>query len=98
MTEELSPIPVTGDGVITIPGETEMPIELGATLSELLLGETAGNIQSNNMGGRNMATIAIGTLEAGMAKQFNELDPTESRSVSGVLATPLAGPTTQVGP
>jgi hypothetical protein len=94
MTDELSPIPVIGDGVITLPGEPEMPIQLGDTLSELLLGETAGNIQSNNMGGRNMATIAIGTLEAGMAKQFNELDPTESRSVSGVLATPLAGPTT----
>jgi hypothetical protein len=93
MTDELSPIPVIGDGVITL-GEPEMPIQLGDTLSELLLGETAGNIQSNNMGGRNMATIAIGTLEAGMAKQFNELDPTESRSVSGVLATPLAGPTT----
>ena len=94
MTDEI----VSGDGVVSIPietpGEPEMPIQLGDTLSELLLGETAGNIQSNNMGGRNMATIAIGTLEAGMAKQFNELDPTESRSVSGVLATPLAGPTT----
>jgi len=90
--------PITiGDGVISLPSEPlgeEMSIELGATLSELLLSETAGNIQSNNMAGRNTSTLATSTLQAGMSKQFNELDPTESRSVSGVLATPLAPPTT----
>jgi hypothetical protein len=94
MTDEI----VSGDGVVSISieeaGEDEMPIELGGTLSELLLSETAGNIQSNNMAGRNTSTLATSTLQAGMSKQFNELDPTESRSVSGVLATPLAPPTT----
>ena len=86
--------PVIGDGVITLPGENDMSIELGATLSELLLSETAGNIQSNNMAGRNTSTLATSTLQAGMSKEFNELDATESRSVSGVLATPLSAPTT----
>ena len=95
MTDENNSDPVIGDGVITLPGENDMSIELGATLSELLLSETAGNIQSNNMAGRNTSTLATSTLQAGMSKQFNELDPTESRSVSGVLATPLAPPTTQ---
>lgn len=89
---------VIGDGAITIPiekGTHDMPVELGTTISELLLTESAGNIQANNRDGRNVGTMALGTLQAGMSKQFNELGPVESRSVSGVMATPIASPTTQ---
>lgn len=88
--------PVIGDGVITIPiEELAMPVQLGDTISELLLTESAGNIQANNRDGRNVGAMAMGTLQGGMAKTFNELGPVESRSVSGVLGTPIAGPTTQ---
>lgn len=72
-----------------------MPVELGTTISELLLTESAGNIQANNRDGRNVGTMAMGTLQAGMSKQYNELGPIESRSVSGVFATPIAPPATQ---
>ena len=71
MTDENNSDPVIGDGVITLPGENDMSIELGATLSELLLSETAGNIQSNNMAGRNTSTLATSTLQAGMSKQLS---------------------------
>lgn len=71
-----------------------MPVQLGDTISELMLTETAGNIQANNRDGRNVGTMAMGTLQAGMSKQYNELGPVESRSVSGVFATPIAAPST----
>ena len=95
MSDENNSDPVIGDGVITFPdGEPEMPVQLGDALSELLLGETAGNIQADNRRGRDTTTLASGFLQAGMAKQFNEIGPVESRAVSGVMATPVAAPTT----
>ena len=75
-----------------------MPVQLGNTISELLLTESAGNIQQANASGRDITVLAAGTLKGGMAKTFNELGPVESRAVSGVMATPVASPTTQVGP
>ena len=59
--------------------------------------DTQANIQANNRDGRNVATAAINALTAGIAKTHNELDTVESRANSGVMATPIASPTTQAG-
>lgn len=89
-----------GDGVLTlppIPTKKEGDSTMDPELMKLIMAETAGNIQANNRDGRNVGTIALGTLQGGMAKTFNELGPVESRAVSGVMATPIAGPTAKVG-
>ena len=77
------------EGTQKMPAELDIPSGAG----QLLMTETVGNIQANNRDGRNLGTIAIGSLQAGVAKTHNELGVEESRAVSGVLATPLATPT-----
>ena len=95
--------PVIGDGFVTVPVSVPTeeidimagePIDLPPSVASQLLTETTGNIQSNNRDGRALSTAALGSLQAGIAKTHNELGPAESRAVSGVLATPVAAPTT----
>ena len=87
--------PVIGDRVITLPGEHEMTaVDLPDSVAVQLMTETVGNIQRTNAGGRDTASIVSGALQAGIAKTLNELGPVESRAVSGVMATPIASPTT----
>lgn len=73
-------------------------IDLPPSVASQLLTESVGNIQANNANGRAVANVAMGTLQAGAARAFNELDAVESRATSGVMATPIASPTTQAGP
>lgn len=91
--------PVIGDGIVTIPGisqeEKNMPMDLPDSTGQLLLTESVGNIQATNNNGRNIANIAMGALQAGVARVHNELSTEESRAISGVMATPVAPPTTQ---
>ena len=99
----MSDEPVTGDGVVTIPHDhptaEEVPTMAGIdpTVAQHIMTETVGNIQANNRQGRDTFTIASGSQQLGAAKTLNELGPVESRAVSGVLATPVASPTTQSG-
>ena len=72
-----------------------MAIDAGV-LAQLQL-ETVGNIQANNRDGRNISTTALGVLQVAAARNFDELGVTESRATSGVIATPIASPTTQAG-
>ena len=44
--------------------------------------------------GGNIA-VAHNLARLGVTTRFNEIGPVESRAVSGVMATPIAGPTTQ---
>lgn len=92
--------PVPGDGVVTIvlPGEGNTmadPVDLSPNVANALLNETIGNIQANNRDGRNVATMAMGVLQMAAARNFDELGAVESRATSGVMATPIASPTTQ---
>lgn len=93
---ELPINPVIGDGVVTIPSEVrKMPaVDLPESVASQLLTETVGNIQNTNLSGRNIANIAMGSLQAGVAKTHNEMGTEESRAISGVMATPIAAPTT----
>jgi len=69
-------------------------VDLPESVASQLLTETVGNIQATNNNGRNIANIAMGSLQAGVAMTHNELGPVESRAVSGVMATPVAAPAT----
>ena len=93
---ELPIDPVIGDGVVTIPRKVrKMPaVDLPESVASQLLTETVGNIQNTNLSGRNIANIAMGSLQAGVAKTHNEMGTEESRAISGVMATPIAAPTT----
>ena len=89
---------VIGDGVVTLDVPTEekkkMAMDLPDATGQLLLTETVGNIQNTNLNGRNIANIAMGSLQAGVARTHNELGVEESRAISGVMATPIASPAT----
>lgn len=92
--------PIIGDGIVTLPPiekETKMPMDIPDGLGTLLMSETAGNIQNTNLSGRNIANIAMGSLQAGVARTHNEMGTEESRAISGVMATPIAPPTTGGG-
>lgn len=88
--------PVIGDRVVTIPVSVpeRVPMDLPEGVGQLLITETAGNIQATNNNGRNIANIAMGSLQAGVARTHNELGVEESRAISGVMATPIAPPAT----
>lgn len=94
---EFSETPVIGDGVITIPSTQSGAIEmdLPQNVASLVITESTGNIQANNRDGRNIGTIAMGVLQAAMARNFDELGTIESRANSGIIATPVASPAVQ---
>lgn len=94
MTDES---PVIGDGVITLTEGAEQmsAIDLPSNVAAQLQLESVTNNQANNRDGRGVSTIALGVLQTAAARNFDELGATESRATSGVMATPIAGPTTQ---
>ena len=97
LTEQFALDPVIGDGVVTLPSfeEKKMPaVDLPESVASQLLTESVGNIQANNRDGRNAGTVATNVLTGAMARNFDELGTVESRANSGIIATPVAGPTT----
>lgn len=78
--------------VVEIQRVKQMPVELGNTISELLLTETAGNIQASNRNSRNTGDVVMGALQGTVVQNFKDVGVVEGRSVSGILATPIAGP------
>lgn len=102
LPSEFSEDPIIGDSVVTIPAippqEKKMAaVDLPESVASQLLTESVGNIQFTNASGRAIANIAMGSLQAGVAKTHNELGTEESRAISGVMATPIASPTTGGG-
>ena len=92
-------MPTDNDGVIGIPiliEESEMSsVDLPPNVAAQLQMESVGNIQGTNAGARDSAQVANATLRFAAVRNFDELGPVEGRSVSGVLATPIASPTKQ---
>lgn len=74
-----------------------MAADLPDGVAHALMTESVGNIQQNNASGRNIHVTAVGVLQAAMARNFDELGTIESRANSGVIATPVASPSTQSG-
>lgn len=86
------------DNVVEVdlnPNEEVIAMDLPAGVGQLMMTETAGNIQANNRDGRNAGSLAALVLQAAMARNFDELGTIESRANSGVMATPIASPAVQ---
>lgn len=88
--------PVIGDGLVTILLEEEMAdqIDLSPTVANLMLTESVGNIQASNRNSRGIMDTVAGALAGTVQTNFAEVGTLESRAVSGVMATPVAAPTT----
>ena len=101
---EVEPAPpvVVGDGVVTIilpdeqkTGPKKMPgLDLPEGVGQVMMTETAGNIQASNRNSRNVGDIAMGALQGTMVANFKDTGLVEGRTASGILATPIAGPAT----
>lgn len=90
--------PIPGDGVLTIqiPGKEDSkmpdPIDLPPNVAAQLQTESVMNAQITTNQGRQISQMATGVLQAAMARNFDKIGTEESRAISGVLATPVAGP------
>lgn len=83
--------------IVELPTEKKMAVDLPeGILTELLL-DSVNNAKVATQTGRDTTVLAGGVLKAAMARNFDELGTVEGRSTSGVLATPIASPTTQAG-
>ena len=90
--------PVIGDGVVTIEIPAEplkgktMATDLPDGVGQLLMVETTGNLQASNRNSRGVFDAVMGALAGTVQTNFAEVGVVEGRSVSGVLATPIAAP------
>lgn len=96
-----SATPVPGDGVATIvlPGDEGKkmadPIDLPPNVAAQLQLESMQNGQITTNQGRQISQMATGVLQAAMARNFDKIGTEEARAVSGINATPIAGPATK---
>lgn len=89
--------PIIGDGVVTIPIETDegkkkMAMDLPDGVGQLMMTESAGNIQASNRNTRGVFDAVMGALAGTVQSNFKDIGVLEGRSASGVFATPIAGP------
>jgi len=92
--------PSVGDGVLTIsiPDTKEkdkMPMDLPDGVGQLMMTESAGNIQASNRNTRGVFDAVMGALAGTVQSNFKDIGVLEGRSASGVFATPIAGPATK---
>jgi hypothetical protein len=93
-----SETPIVGDGVVTIPiepdeGKKNMAMDLPDGVGQLMMTESAGNIQASNRNTRGVFDAVMGALAGTVQSNFKDIGVLEGRSASGVFATPIAGPT-----
>ena len=91
-----SETPTVGDGVVTIPVEVikekKMAMDLPDGVGQLMMTESAGNIQASNRNTRGVFDAVMGALAGTVQSNFKDIGVLEGRSASGVFATPIAGP------
>jgi len=99
MPSEESITPVPGNGVVEIilpdepeEGPKEMPMDLPDGVGQLMMTESAGNIQASNRNTRGVFDAVMGALAGTVQSNFKDIGVLEGRSASGVFATPIAGP------
>lgn len=99
LPSEFSENPVIGDGVITFPDEsgenTMAAFDLPPGLAAQLASETGANINQTAHSGRMLSQNLAAAMAAQIARIPNEPSAVGSRTVSGILATPIASPTKQ---
>ncbi len=74
-----------------------MAADIPDNFAQAMVAESAANMQASNRNSRNVFDAAMGVLQVAAARNFDELGVTESRANSGLIATPIASPTTQQG-
>jgi hypothetical protein len=75
-----------------------MATDIPENLAQATMALIQSNLVANNRDGQAISTTALGVLQVAAARNFDELGVTESRANSGVIATPIAGPTTAQKP
>lgn len=91
-----SETPVVGDGILTIPDALPRGVknmDLPDGVGQLMMTETAGNIQASNRNSRNVGDVVMGALQGTVVANFKDTGLIEGRTASGILATPIASPT-----
>ena len=68
-------------------------VDLSPNVMNALLTETAANMQASNRNTRGVFDAVMGALAGTVQTNVAEVGVLEGRSVSGVMATPIAGPT-----
>lgn len=86
--------PIVGDGVVTIelPERGKRKMDLPEGVGQLMMTETAGNIQASNRNSRNTSDVVMGALQGTVVQNFKDTGLIEGRTASGILATPIAAP------
>jgi len=89
--------PIPGNGVVEIiipdsEGKRNMAMDLPDGVGQLMMTESAGNIQASNRNTRGVFDAVMGALAGTVQSNFKDIGVLEGRSASGVFATPIAGP------
>ena len=69
------------------------PFDIPDGVGGLFMADLAGSVAGNNAAQRSIFSIAAGALQAAIVKQSSQMDTEESRAISGVMGTPIGGPT-----
>lgn len=91
---------VAGDGVISIPAEGVIDmagdgLDIPEGVGKICLSNLATDFQAGAARRGAVADAVIGALQGNIVENFKNTDATSSRAVSGILATPIAGPAKQ---
>lgn len=94
------PAPIAGDGVISIPGEVTgvsamAGFDIPDGLGQMMMGQLSGDLQASARRFNAASDAVMATIAATVGANLKNEDATSSRAVSGILATPLASPTTR---
>lgn len=76
---------------VDLPSNISAQLQQQAVISHQQAMETIGQVR--NLSAQN-AEFAANAARLSAVRKMDELDAVESRATSGVLATPIAGPTT----
>ena len=75
-----------------------MATDVPENVAQQMMVESSGNIQASNRNSRGVFDAVMGAIGATVGVNLAEVGVLESRATSGVMATPIASPTTQTGP
>ena len=85
------------DNVTVVVKGNKMPIDLPDNVAGALLKEGSESHQALLLDIRHNGANVHNLVRTSAFRKFDEIGSMESRANSGVMATPIAGPTTQVG-
>lgn len=72
-----------------------MPMDLPDGVGQLMMTESAGNIQASNRNTRGVFDAVMGALAGTVGTNFAEVGTLESKAAQGIYGAPLASPVIQ---